>query len=508
MEHLRLLTIRDISVNFWKNLKQVHGKPWTFYYEEETTMTTLFKPTIVTDKVPKLPLIKEDARFIDKMRKIVPYYEKVASFTEEELIEDIRVSQLLDDDFKAYQYQELSYSYQSLVQSAALWANVEEEDYKERSTYFVSEVSKRIVLAFPTLKLQQLNVHLSNNRYSDFKLILMTKSYISFVANVLRDSNALEHEAKELVDEIGLQFLEPGREAKVSDLPFYLNLFSRKSFYTWLQNYCNFDRYEKVFEKFLRFEKSKYQNAGYTIENEKQIATIRGDKKYQNEEINRNTTFLQHGFRKVEVDTVRLKGFTFDFDEFKELEKIWEENYDKFPISNKQPELKFRKLGKHHATGLYLSRSNIIAIDVRDTTSFVHEYGHYLDYTYGDPSRTTLSLREDFLDVVEAYVDLLSDNLNPRTKKYLSRPTEVFARGFEFWVSDKTMSETKLQKNPIEYLLSPEYIPFLVLKDKLYSFFEEVFSKEPYKHEEPQSEPSKEQAAAQKEAPHEQLTLF
>ena len=47
-------------------------------------------------------------------------------------------------------------------------------------------------------------------------------------------------------------------------------------------------------------------------------------------------------------------------------------------------------------------RDSIMAVDVRDSSSFIHEYGHYLDYTY-DQSGIISSTSHSFKDVRNIY---------------------------------------------------------------------------------------------------------
>ena len=77
---------------------------------------------------------------------------------------------------------------------------------------------------------------------------------------------------------------------------------------------------------------------------------MREDKIFQDYEMNSNTSFLDLGFSKVEVDTERYRGSDFDKEKFKVLENEWEKLCNHLPHSTVEPELKFRKLGKHKAS--------------------------------------------------------------------------------------------------------------------------------------------------------------
>ncbi|MBD3689761.1 hypothetical protein H8R18_00690 [Nanchangia anserum] len=94
------------------------------------------------------------------------------------------------------------------------------------------------------------------------------------------------------------------------------------------------------------------------------------------------------------------------------------------------PALRVRYLGKHRALGVYWSHVNTIAVDVRDTRSFIHEYGHHLDLAvFGG-----YSLTKEFEPIMRAYWELLDlENMTPAQVNYYMTPTEIFARAFEYY---------------------------------------------------------------------------
>ena len=62
--------------------------------------------------------------------------------------------------------------------------------------------------------------------------------------------------------------------------------------------------------------------------------------------------------------------------------------------------IRFRKLGKHKASGLYYPSLNTLCVDIRSPSSFMHEYFHMIDNQLGD-----LSLEVGFQGVVKQYTD-------------------------------------------------------------------------------------------------------
>ena len=257
-------------------------------------------------------------------------------------------------------------------------------------------------------------------------------------------------------------------------------------------------------------------NQKHSRQSSSTIATFRTDKKYQDTKLNKETIFNQLGFRKVEVDTQKYDAQEFDYNQFKTVEADFEQICNKLPHALAHPELKFRKLGKHKATGLYDPILNIIAVDVRDTTSFIHEYGHYLDYNHGTNGEYSLS--EEFEFIISSYknnfnlfftkkedelrntlmalgkerngYELISikeklkaeelDNLRAAKKliDYYTTPTEIFARGFELWVFETITSDSKLLNSRDVYNNQIEYASFKGLKESLFSFFKNIFPSE------------------------------
>lgn len=139
-------------------------------------------------------------------------------------------------------------------------------------------------------------------------------------------------------------------------------------------NYCSI--YEAALDTIINVEYNHSLNREYARESGKTISTFRTDKKYQDEALNKSTLFNKMGFRKVEIDTQKYDGEVFNYEEFSKVEQDFLAVLDKLPQAKAQPELKFRRLGKHKAWGIYSPSLNILAVDVRHTESFIHEYGH------------------------------------------------------------------------------------------------------------------------------------
>ena len=136
---------------------------------------------------------------------------------------------------------------------------------------------------------------------------------------------------------------------------------------------------------------------------------------------------------------------------------------------NVVPDLRLRKLGNHKALGMYVPSNHTIAIDFRDTSdaiggvgiqSFVHEYGHALDYGHGNGQ--LLSMGKEFKEIVTRYRDNLSlyatTTYVGKKAGYYGAPTEVFARAFELYLSEAGFTSafiksTETYQTNIEYTL-------------------------------------------------------
>lgn len=105
--------------------------------------------------------------------------------------------------------------------------------------------------------------------------------------------------------------------------------------------------------------------------------------------------------------------------------------------------LRFRKLGHHHASGLYYPFLKCLCVDVRTPSSMAHECFHMLDYESGH-----LSAGAGFHNIVRMYEKRLTQKMDEDeglkkrltskskyNKDYYLSPTEVFARSGELYLT-------------------------------------------------------------------------
>ena len=175
-----------------------------------------------------------------------------------------------------------------------------------------------------------------------------------------------------------------------------------------------------------------------------------------------NTTKFLNDFSYVEIDNDT------DLSKFNLIEKEWDKVKNalnmKKRLSKVSPELRFKKLGKHRALGLYYPSLKCLCVDINSPKSFIHELGHYIDYTNEEGQ---LSLTFKFLPVINAYKKAFEKTLlesdNDSIVKYLRRkldyyytPTEIFARSLEIYLVNKGL-KTSFLRIDSELLLEGGY---------------------------------------------------
>lgn len=196
----------------------------------------------------------------------------------------------------------------------------------------------------------------------------------------------------------------------------------------------------------------------YETSAKKEVATALQTKKHINKRIEaamQKSKFLGQGFTFVEYDNDT------DLEKITQLETEWRTTKEQLPDMTNTPDLRFRKLGKHKAWGLYSPFHNTICIDIRNVNSFVHEYGHLIDFKLKD---TNLSMLPDFQPIIKSYRKEIHNQLGIDsyvTKKinYYLTPTEVFARAYELYMSDQ-LADSSFLKNREQYATLDEYKTF------------------------------------------------
>jgi hypothetical protein len=177
------------------------------------------------------------------------------------------------------------------------------------------------------------------------------------------------------------------------------------------------------------------------------------------------------------VDLHRVEQFIADFRRFRTLLGV-------SPAWGEGVELKFRRLRRHRAEGLYYPEQSVLAVDLASSRSFAHEFGHLIDY------RALLPLREFGLDLrpsrgrgFSAFRRMLLHRMrqggwaDPRVSskkgrlswRYFASRSECFARAFEQFVAEILPAPCSLVREPSLY--REDCLFFDVIPESLVDYF-------------------------------------
>ena len=219
----------------------------------------------------------------------------------------------------------------------------------------------------------------------------------------------------------------------------------------------------------LQEKGSNFKSQKKHFSEQRSAATAWMDKKNQSkehQEMAKNSPLSKH-FSKIEIDA------DVDAESFHDFEAAYEEVKDKLPPipGDRAPELRIRKLGRHNANGIYFPHSNTIAIDVNTSGAFVHEYAHYVDIAV----RENASLSDGFRGIARDYRKGLElpPGMSDSKREYYSNASEVLARGYELYSSERLGINNRLLD--ISKLDNFDYAPFRSnpeLKERLFTFFD------------------------------------
>lgn len=209
------------------------------------------------------------------------------------------------------------------------------------------------------------------------------------------------------------------------------------------------------------------------------------------EEFMKNNIFLNmFGFVEADADC-ELDKLNKLSEEFKQLsEKMF------LPVSKNQS-LRFRKLGKLKAMGVYYPGYDTLAVDLDGVSSFIHEMFHMMDF-----ENDILSLNDNFEPLLERYRNLMDGYVNELgegneiyefwykgkskySRAYYSSNEEAFARMGELYVTDILNINSSFAKvdysKPIQKVVYPKSEELLNLikeyYDNLFIMLEEKFDR-------------------------------
>lgn len=189
---------------------------------------------------------------------------------------------------------------------------------------------------------------------------------------------------------------------------------------------------------------------------------------------------LNQYFKGLELDN------DVDIKQFNTFEREASLLMSRLPKFDLQPVLRLRKLGNYKAAGMYVPAVNTLIVDFRRPSeiyqnavnrpankdiagysSFIHEYGHYLDY-HLNSDHTPLSVSSEFAKIQSQYADTLAKS-NISNYSYYTTPTEVFARAFEIYCHQECGLRGNLNNCNLQ---GPEYEAFKDIHQDINHFFD------------------------------------
>lgn len=141
--------------------------------------------------------------------------------------------------------------------------------------------------------------------------------------------------------------------------------------------------------------------------------------------------------------------------------------------------IRFRKLGRHRALGLYFPKRMCLCVDIRCPSSMGHEYLHMVDYKGGELSGkyNFLKIRECYKGVLKDFIaslpsdDPLRNRLEGSTKynlNYYLEPTEVFARCGELYFTKLRGVDNSLLRPSYNFAYPADSEELMCLIDEYY----------------------------------------
>lgn len=156
------------------------------------------------------------------------------------------------------------------------------------------------------------------------------------------------------------------------------------------------------------------------------------------------------------------------------------------PKGKMLPVLRIKNIGHRGKNSLYLEVQNQIVIDMRrkyvdhewrdGISTFVHQYGHYIDYQFTNDEKP-LSMQQSFANVVNEVSAKLKDSPTLDNKYIrehnLYAPTEIFAIAFELYLFNLGMN-SKAMLPEKSYLKQAYFNVFDECKVKITKYFDNL----------------------------------
>lgn len=226
--------------------------------------------------------------------------------------------------------------------------------------------------------------------------------------------------------------------------------------------FCAYTKLAKREVQIIKAERASAESYAKSFETKKNIPAKILDK-MENSILNERFGYVEYDeqcdMNAIDVVSQQVLSFVEQFFSKQDISKV---------------SLRFRRLGNHRASGLYYPFFKCICVDIKSPGSFVHEFGHMLDYTSGMLSNTLQSSAfaalyrayERFLRNKAAGDDCVKAQLEGNTKynmDYFLKETEVFARCFELYFAhfvglDNTLIDGMERFKGFAYPDTPEFL--------------------------------------------------
>lgn len=169
------------------------------------------------------------------------------------------------------------------------------------------------------------------------------------------------------------------------------------------------------------------------------------------------------------------------------LEQVLVDTMSKLPKGKVLPVLRIKNIGYRNKNSLYLKAQNQIVIDMRrkyvnhewrdGISTFVHQYGHYLDYQFTE-DETPLSMQKEFNSILNKVSVELKNNQTIDNKyirdNNLYAPTEIFAISFEYYLFNLGMN-SKAMLSETNYLKQSYFTAFDKCENEITKYFDNLF---------------------------------
>lgn len=186
-----------------------------------------------------------------------------------------------------------------------------------------------------------------------------------------------------------------------------------------------------------------------------------------------NSKFLEY-FSYVEYDSET------DLEKIKKIEQEFLRVAEYLGLKSNNATIRFRKLGRHKALGLYVQGYNCVCIDLDGVSSTLHEIIHMLDYTLEARHIRDIPqfkpIARKYIYLLDKYIDSLPNehpfknmylSKNKYNKKYFQNRSEIFARCGEIYLK----RILGLQSNLLSDCSGPEYPQDEELENMIETFF-------------------------------------